>query len=341
MSAVKDIRPLPVYDPRSLEAQKSDRLMQIWEKSQKIPTTYIPDARKIEIYDPTSGGQLPGLFGIVTMPYVAALTIQRLFKAIHRRDFATASDLVMTAMQVPLCLSYSAARIASYLINVTTSITLFIIPLTLTASLSLIGALICGIEFIIQAGWVHHTYKFQKQFSFDKESVLEDLTYLREQYFTLSEAESCKITQRAGGDARKREKLIIKAQKKKYEKLALMVRPWLAEELFQKIPAILDNPTEANLQRGAELLADVKVQIKKRYAILAISFAMIALSFTSMMLLPFTGMPILFAASVIAVILTTLMTLRYLLYEGTMDCKGWDFSIKNCIPEFLRQRLFS
>ena len=122
-------------------------------------------------------------------------------------------------------------------------------------------------------------------------------------------------------------------------------RKFLAKEVEEKIDAIEErlrsyNPKERQiaLQRGQELLKDVKVQAEKKLYVHIIGIVAVVLTILGLALL-FTSCPYIIPFLLIS-IGGNLAMARYFMAQGWLDHKGWEFDYKNCLPKWVRKRFF-
>jgi hypothetical protein len=150
----------------------------------------------------------------------------------------------------------------------------------------------------------------------------------------------------------KKEKIIEtyhKVVESKLAKLARRVQPWCAKEIAQNLPPILEKIKSADpkvqeegLKEAEELMQTVKTQARKKLLVHIVAVVAIALSIAGFIALC-VGCPF---AIPFALLLVggTLASLNYFLAAGTLDNKGWKFSVENCIPNWVKwiaRKLFS
>ena len=184
--------------------------------------------------------------------------------------------------------------------------------------------------------------------------VQEDLAYLKTKYFSLSPEKgklienqiSKKHQKLSQEEARaKKEKLVSKTLQTQQTSLARRIRPFLVKEVEEKIDAIEKglrsyNPKERQsaLEKGQELLKNVKVQTEKKIYVHITGIVAVALTIIGLVLL-FTSCPYIIPFLLIF-IGGALAMARYFMAYGLLDHKGWEMDYKNCLPNWIRKRFF-
>ena len=129
---------------------------------------------------------------------------------------------------------------------------------------------------------------------------------------------------------------------KKQTKLARRIRPWLVQETNQALPLLIPKiraDDARSLKEGLQLSEEIWIQSKKKkiahlLAILTLLFAMISLAcllITSPVAIPY----------VVSGVAFTFGCLRFGLFSGTLDSRGWTFEPKKMLPLWIRKKLFS
>lgn len=124
--------------------------------------------------------------------------------------------------------------------------------------------------------------------------------------------------------------------------LAIRVRPWLAQQIDETLPNLLDalrngTPQEKELAQieAKELLKKIKTQAIKKVIGHVLGYAAISLTITGLAL----------ASAVTAYIIMTVALFsgagfgiaRYLFNKGVSDSEGWRFNADICIPEIVKK----
>ena len=132
----------------------------------------------------------------------------------------------------------------------------------------------------------------------------------------------------------------------KYKKLARRVRPWMADEINEKIPSILKGLESAScedrklaINQGFELMETVRIQNRKKQIIHVIGIICMTLSIAYCIGMMVAAPPV--ALIVLGILITFVGLGRFLLFSGSLDTRGWHFSKKNLLPLFLQKRFFS
>ncbi|MDX8431643.1 MAG: hypothetical protein SNF33_07590 [Candidatus Algichlamydia australiensis] len=322
--------PSGILTATSLEQK---RLEHIQSKKLEVPEK--------ELYDGTGASNLPGTFGVAAvLPYLLALKEWFSFTKdeVKRKDYQTVSELVLTLPQLVGYLYYATINIWKY---ATEFITFFFIPISITASminsLSLTGSLLCALEFLIQGRWIYRTVKFHKQFTHDKDFVLQDLKTIRDNYLSLSEDELAKIEKKGLGSPERIKELKDDLLTEKVRQLSRVVRPRLAKQICDDLPILINyakSGSKAEKAEAHELMLKVKKQCEKRLLIGAISLVGVLFSFTYMVLLPFTSvLSISLAATAISLVGTACWAIKYFLFQTTINEDGWSCKPSKIIPE--------
>lgn len=148
--------------------------------------------------------------------------------------------------------------------------------------------------------------------------IQRDLAYLKKQYLN-------------GEDATE--------QDNNLKKLSRRVQPWLAREMSKEIPFLLkakDPVLKAEaMRRGKELLLNVQTQVLKKKISHVISIVAMTLIASGLILglLPFTPVMI---PTILALIGSAISISHYLHTQGYWNSRGWNFSVLNCVPDFLK-----
>lgn len=126
--------------------------------------------------------------------------------------------------------------------------------------------------------------------------------------------------------------------KSKSDSLKLRISPWLAEEIRNQLPTILENLQSSNsgirkaaLAQAENLIHDINSQGEKQIFLYVLTLAAIVFTILAMAsTFVISGGTILIAFTIIASII---MLTRFILARGMLPEKGWHFSIDNVIPK--------
>lgn len=181
-----------------------------------------------------------------------------------------------------------------------------------------------------------------------------NLLHLQEKYLQLNPSEVKKIAAHVEKKyhdrpvEKQREKLsqgLEKALNKKRKNLARRVRPWMVHEAVDTNHSILMGLTSENkdnkdlaIQEGLTLMNDMRLQNMKKKIVHVIGILAFVIAAASLITL-LAGCPY-----VIPVILMTVATIvatgRFLAFASSLDTRGWDFSLKDTLPDFIRNRIY-
>lgn len=184
--------------------------------------------------------------------------------------------------------------------------------------------------------------------------LAKNLLHFQEEYLQLNPDEVKAIGQKVEKKyadlpvEKQREKLLIQmdtALNKKHRSLARRIRPWLAHEADDTTHAILMGLTSEKVENrdlaikeGLSLMEEVRIQNLKKtivHVIGILSFAIAAASLVALL----AGAPY-----IVPVLLMTVGTVvgagRFIMFAGSLDVRGWDFSLKDLVPDFIRKRIF-
>jgi hypothetical protein len=156
-------------------------------------------------------------------------------------------------------------------------------------------------------------------------------TYVKNNYYKLSAAEQ--IEKKA---------IIVNANlKKKKNDLIRRVQPWLANEIEQTVPEMIQNlqSTDSVKRKGAkekaaEIFDNIKIQSHKKFLIHSVSLAAVLMTIAGL-ILSCTAYPFFIPFIVLAIGFVLAIT-HYYLNQGLIDSKGWAFNIENCIPSRIK-----
>lgn len=289
--------------------------------------------------DRTDESILPGWTSLPLYIYYLPKMVHDFAMEVFHRDFHAAAEILVTGIQVPLYLFYASAKFSAYFVE--TILPLFMtvtITFSMVNALTLIGSLLCGIEFVMQSKWIHRTRQFRKQFTFKEETVLQDLEKLSEQYFTISEARLEQLREEANGDPEKEERLLEELQIRRYRELCRIVRPSHAKRIAENLSYLINDVQNGKSDEAVELMKSIDKQCTKRITLGLISIVAVLFALTGTILTPFTGVVgVALAATFIGLASTAIWCVKYSLFSGTMDNTGWKFTAKDLIPEGVRK----
>jgi len=288
--------------------------------------------------DRTDESILPGWTSLPLYFYYLPKMIHDFSMEIIHRDFHAAAEILITGVQVPLYLFYASVKCSLYFVE--TILPLFMtitITFSMVNALTVVGSLLCGIEFIMQAKWIHRTHQFRKQFTFKEETVLQDLEKLAEKYFTIDSKKRDQIHKEANGDLKIEEKLIEKEYAKNYRELCRIVRPSHAKKIAENLPYLIEDVKKRKTDEAIKLMKTIDKQCTKRITLGLISITAVLFALTGTILMPFTGVAgIALTATLIGLASTAIWFIKYSLFSGTMDNTGWKFTLKSLLPEGAR-----
>ncbi len=231
--------------------------------------------------------------------------------------------------------------------------------LPLTWYITGIGFIMCAIEGVIESISLYRTKQFytdyypqeieplKKNHPIDEKIYLNKLQQLQNRFLKISPEKLQKIQDYAQSkplsvDKQKLQEKIINAELTTQKNdLIRRVHPWLADEIEQKIPGIIQNlqssdPTkraEAK-DKAAEIFQNMKVQTHKKILIHSIGLAAVLVT-TIGLILGCLAFPFLIPL-VVLLAAGALSLARQFLHGGLMDSKGWEFNVKNCIPSAVK-----
>jgi hypothetical protein len=138
-----------------------------------------------------------------------------------------------------------------------------------------------------------------------------------------------------------KEKLTKVELKRAKIKLIRRVQPWLADEIEQTIPGIIQDLQSRDLlkrkeakEKAAEIFENIKTQSHKKLLIHGIGLAAVLIT-TAGLILGCIACPF-FIPAIVMTIGGILALARSCLNSGYIDSKGWEFKPENCIPSFIK-----
>ncbi|GAB5411727.1 MAG: hypothetical protein ChlgKO_08410 [Chlamydiales bacterium] len=288
--------------------------------------------------DRTDESILPGWTSLPLYLYYLPKMVHDFAMEIFHKDFHAAGEILVTGIQVPLYLFYASVKFSAYFLEVILPLFLTVtITFSMVNALTLVGSLLCGIEFTMQAKWIHRTQKFRKQFTFKEETLLQDLEKIEEKYFTISSERRDKIRAEADGDPELEKKLINELQTRRYRELCRIVRPAHAKKIAENLPYLIKEVKLGDTLEAKKLMKAIDKQCTKRITLGLISITAVLFALTGTILMPFTGVVgVALAATFIGLASTGIWFVKYSLFSGTMDNSGWKFTAKSLIPEGVR-----
>jgi len=185
--------------------------------------------------------------------------------------------------------------------------------------------------------------------------LAKNILHLQEEYLQLNPDEVNKVLKRVErkyGDLpieKQREKLLSRLEKDlntKRKTLARRVRPWMVHEASDTAPSILMGLTshlaenrDLAVKEGLELMNDMRIQNVKKKIVHIIGIVALVIAAASLIAL-LAGAP--YAVPLVLVSIATIVaTGRFLAFSGSLDVRGWNFSWKNTLPDFIRKRLWN
>lgn len=174
--------------------------------------------------------------------------------------------------------------------------------------------------------------------------ILEkNILHFQEKYLRLN-SEEIKQIKRAEKDEEKRKQLLDQHLNKKYKMLARRVRPWMVHEATEKVPSILkalSSPKykDLALKEGLSLMHEMQIQNDKKTGIHIMGIICLLIASISLIAL-FIGAPYA-VALILGIIASVVGTGRFLAFSGSLDVRGFNFSFKNILPDWLRRKIWS
>lgn len=220
-------------------------------------------------------------------------------------------------------------------------------------AINVLGLVLAGCELVLQTNDLRKELSLFFRlggFKQDKEAINTSLTYLNDEYINpktiqVKGEESKKIrkiiansenlTNISQEQLEKASSLMGKAIEKKSRFLTYRIRPWAFKKLESAAPTLigqLDNP--ATLKKAEKLIRLLRIQNQKQILVHTLGI-LTALSGLLAMALLFTSCPLLIPLA-LAGLSGSIATAMYLVARGTLDQKGWKFSIADCLPEVVR-----
>lgn len=288
--------------------------------------------------DRTDESILPGWTSLPLYLYYLPKLVHDFGMEIIHKDFHAAAEILITGFQVPLYLFYASVKFSAYFAEVILPLFMTVtITFSMVNALTLVGSLLCGIEFIMQAKWIHRTRQFSKQLTFKEETVLQDLEKIAEKYFIISDERREAIRIESKGDLELEEKLIEEVQARRYRELCRIVRPSHAKKIAENLHYLIKDVKQGKTDEAIKLMKTIDKQCTKRITLGLISITAVLFALTGTILMPFTGVAgVAIAGTVIGLASTVIWLIKYSLFSGTMDNSGWKFTAKDLIPEAVR-----
>lgn len=124
----------------------------------------------------------------------------------------------------------------------------------------------------------------------------------------------------------------------KFESLKRRISPWLAKEIHDQLPTILENIKSRNmnvremaLEHAENIIQDISTQGEKQIFLCLLALGTIIFTIMGMAsTFVLSGGTVLIAFTLIA---TLIMITRYVLAKGMLPERGWHFSIDNVLPK--------
>ena len=288
--------------------------------------------------DRTDESILPGWTSLPLYFYYLPKMVYDFAMEIFHKDFHAAGEILITGLQATLYLLYATVKSSIYFAEVILPLFMTVtITFSMVNALTLVGSLLCGIEFMMQAKWIHRTLKFRKQLTFKEESLQQDLEKIAEKYFTISEKRREEIRVKADGDPELEEKLLDELQIRRYRELCRIVRPAHARKIAENLPYLIEDVKRGKTDEALKLMKTIDKQCTKRITLGLISITAVLFALTGTILMPFTGVAaVALAGTIIGLASTFIWLIKYSLFSGTMDNSGWKFTAKDLIPEGIR-----
>jgi hypothetical protein len=236
-------------------------------------------------------------------------------------------------------------------------------------SITAAAFILCAIEGIIEAVGLIRSFQFyRKIYPFDIENLkselsrdilenLEENIYLtkmqniRKKYFHISakklrEINHCiqnKFNHLTLEEKKEKQAQIIQSHFDiKKNKLVRRVHPWLADEIEKSLTPVIEDlrdpkhgKREKAKEKAAAIFKDIQIQSQKKLLIHTIGLLAVLITIAGL-IAGCCACPLLIPCLLLA-IGTMLSLLRYYLYWGLMQCKGWNFSVGNCIPDYIKK----
>ncbi len=171
-----------------------------------------------------------------------------------------------------------------------------------------------------------------------KEVLQKNLNRMESEYLSLSSEDVANITATAKAKNQNVEEAKKIALEKKKKKFARRVMPWMVKEAEGTVPNLLaglknkdEQMQKKCLRTGLSLMNDLNIQSQKKKLIHwlgMIALAIAALGFLAMLM---TCPHVVVIALTIAA--TAIAVIRYGIYKGLMNKRGWDSSLNNVVYE--------
>jgi hypothetical protein len=315
-------------------------------KSATTPTLTMPPPSN-KLYRGPAWTTVPGVANIYYAPKEFISSSKALAKAEAINDRPGIIENGLRTLSTPFSFLNSLGSIAWYvvqggiyvkLLSETLTTTLFPLSTTVTG----LGIFMSLIEGGIETYGLARTLNFNSDYlkGTDTEKKLEKIW---NNFLTVSPEFKQKVEDYVRNKytpnkrQAKKDEIINEALDRKFNQLVRHVYPRMAEELKEKLPGIFQelkdqNPFARNLALGKakKLLKNVAAQSGKEILVHIVGMAAVAVTLIGL-ILSCLGCPF-FIPFIFLLGGATLSLVRYFLHEGLMNTKGWEFSMKNCVP---------
>lgn len=348
-----DLNPYPIFQPtqnKKVENPTSNKIRGVFTNASKKIQEKYANLKESALKNGKPGSwvyedlRIPGTTSILSAPFDLMVICKDFIKASAHNDTEAQLDLALRISVLPLGFLYSLTKV---FINIIDFLSLFHLSklITLNSAMTLfarglnfVGLGLSTIEFILESISLFKSVSFFLSiFSFknDDKNALENLNALKIRYFTISNDEEKNLQKIAKKKDLNIEDLRARLLKIKENKLMHRIRPWAAEKLkeaFKK--GLLEEGSELNLDEAKELLYSIKAQSVKKAIVNLVGVASLLLALIYFILIivevPFIIPLILFGA------FFALSMTRYLLAKGTLEQNGFQFSLSDCVPQFVK-----
>ncbi len=311
-----------------------------------------PSASK-KLYLGPAGNSLPGITNLFFAPCEFVDTIKAVGKAKKIKDYQGIFEHSLRAASAPMRFLNALGSAAWYVLQggvffkvIAESLINSLTPLSLTVGG--LGLVICAIDGALETwGLVKAKQFYTENYTNEENVYLTKLQRLQHKYLQvspqrLSEIEAYvqdKFPDLTPAQQQEKKDAFVNAKLNgKFNNLVRRVQPWLAEEIKQTVPAILQElpSSDAAKQKAADIFQKIKMQSMKKFLIHSVGLAAALITAVGL-ILSLVACP--FFVPLIFVILGMGLALsRYFLNAGLIDSKDWRFDLLNCLPSIFKPK---
>jgi hypothetical protein len=312
--------------------------------------------------DNPSNSHFPGLSQLFFAPLTIIYTIPEFIRASSKGDMEGTLDAILRLSRANFSFAYAFMMASSYATQFFSLYEISFVKQIHTLSCPILGIVLSTLEMLYEGWSLIKIREFKNQFhvidlstshkkaskSTKNKLLKKDIKFLNRQYLKVNSNEKVKIENYIQKKFKnepyqwenKFNEISDTFLKIKKSDLARRVRPWLVEEIDQRLPKVLENIKDPNpevrkkaIERAKELMTQLDTQCQKR--ILIHLLGLLALTFTmAAFILAIAGAPFL-TVTLFFVVAAIIGFSRYTFAKGYLDSRGWKFRVENFPPEWV------